>query len=55
MTDILPAGNVAHGIAYNYVAGFLNPVLPGKLCFYYLYHITYLFFSESVAREPSLV
>ena len=30
LPDILPFGNVAHGLVYNYFAGFLRHILPGK-------------------------
>lgn len=30
MRELLPAGNVAHGLVFNYYIGFLAHVLPGK-------------------------
>lgn len=31
MTDILPSGNVAVGLVFNYFVGFLRQILPGKI------------------------
>ena len=30
LSSAIPAGNVAHGLAWSYFFGFLNIILPGK-------------------------